>query len=329
MKIFLSYRREDASGHAGRLYDVLVRRYGAEQVFMDIDAIPVGSQFGEEIHRAVASCDVFIALIGPRWAHVADSDGGRRLDDADDYLRREIESALASDVRVVPVCVQGADLPPADVLPPSLAPLVERQGTKLSDASWHDDVERLVRRLEGRPPPRRNRTLLLAAVAGALALAGVAIALALQDDGEPSLNESEQRLVSSITGAAAAPDACSPKSETAPEADASVSCGPAARVVSEYHQFPTPEAAQRWFAQAELSAGGAGDCAPERFGEPVRAPAAGQFCDDQAGEPHLFYLDEAARIGVEAHVNDIEGRDAINRLLTVRESAWFRFQDQE
>ena len=66
MKIFLSYRREDTSGHAGRLYDLLARRYGAEQIFMDIDAIPVGSEFAKEIHRAVASCDVFIALIGPR-----------------------------------------------------------------------------------------------------------------------------------------------------------------------------------------------------------------------------------------------------------------------
>ena len=162
----------------------------------------------------------------------------------------------------VPVCVQGADLPSADLLPPSLAPLVERQGTKLGDASWHDDVERLVRRLEGRPPRRRTRTLLVAAAVGVLALVGVAIALALQDNDEPSLSEPEQRLVSSITGAAPAPDACGPRSSTAPEADASVNCGPAAHVVTEYHQFPTPEAAQRWFDQAELSADGAGDCAP-------------------------------------------------------------------
>lgn len=177
-------------------------------------------------------------------------DGDRRLDDADDYLRQEVESALASDVRVVPVCVQGADLPSADVLPPSLAPLVERQGTKLGDASWHDDVKRLVRRLEGRPPRRRTRTLLVAAAVGVLALVGVAVALALQDNDEPSLSEPEQRLVSSITGAAPAPDACGPRSSTSPEADASVNCDPAAHVVTEYHQFPTPEAAQRWFDQS-------------------------------------------------------------------------------
>ena len=159
---------------------------------------------------------------------------------------------------------------------------MERQGTKLGDASWHDDVEcALSGQLEGRPPPRHTRTLLVAAAVGVLALVGVAVALALQDNGEPSFSEPEQRLVSRITGAAADPDACNPKSETAPEADASVSCGPASRVVTEYHQFPTPEAAQRWFDQAELSAGGAGDCAPERFGKPVRAPAVSQFCDDQ------------------------------------------------
>jgi TIR domain len=148
LRVFLSYRREDASGHAGRLYDQLAARYGAEQVFMDIDAIPLGSEFGQTISGAVASCDVLIALMGRGWLQAADSDGHRRLDNPDDFVRREIESALAHGVVVVPATVQGAEIPRAEELPPTLAPLTEHQGFELSDTGWHDDVNRLIRRLE-------------------------------------------------------------------------------------------------------------------------------------------------------------------------------------
>jgi hypothetical protein len=148
LRVFLSYRREDASGHAGRLYDLLVARYGAERVFMDIDAIPLGSEFRETINRAVASCDVLIALIGRGWLQATDAGGRRRLDDPDDFVRREIESALAQGVVVVPASIQGAEIPRAQELPPSLAPLTRRQGFQLSDTGWRDDVGRMIRRLE-------------------------------------------------------------------------------------------------------------------------------------------------------------------------------------
>jgi hypothetical protein len=148
LRVFLSYRREDASGHAGRLYDQLAARYGAEEVFMDIDAIPLGSEFRQTISGAVASCDVLIALMGRGWLRAADSDGHRRLDNPDDFVRREIESALAHGVVVVPATVQGAEIPRAEELPRTLAPLTEHQGFELSDTGWHDDVNRLIRRLE-------------------------------------------------------------------------------------------------------------------------------------------------------------------------------------
>ena len=199
LRVFLSYRRDDASGHAGRLYDLLAARYGANRVFMDIDAIPLGSEFGETINRAVAACDVLIALIGRNWLEVRDAGGHRRLDDPDDFVRREIESALAQDVVVVPASVQGAELPRAQELPASLAPLTRRQGIQLSDTGWQDDVGRLIRRLEAvtreqhsdveaadRPAPSRRarpsgRALavmglgflaLLAALVGVLSLTG-------------------------------------------------------------------------------------------------------------------------------------------------------------
>jgi hypothetical protein len=190
LRVFLSYRRDDASGHAGRLYDLLAARYGAERVFMDIDAIPLGSDFGAAIDRAVASCDVLIALIGRQWLAAHDAGGRRRLDDPDDLVRREVESALAQGVVVVPTCVQGAEIPRAEDLPPSLATLTARQGFQLSDAGWQDDVERMLRRLEagkgGPPTPaaRRPRRRALAALAAATALAAIAAVLIARDGGD-------------------------------------------------------------------------------------------------------------------------------------------------
>ena len=118
LRIFLNYRREDTSGHAGRLYDALAGRFGRDNVFMDVDTIGLGSDFATVIEGAVKQCDVLVALIGSRWLDAADADGRRRLDDPDDFVRLELESALTSDLSVVPVTVQGAVFPDPSVLPP-------------------------------------------------------------------------------------------------------------------------------------------------------------------------------------------------------------------
>ena len=151
----------DTGGHAGRLYDALAEHFGPENVFMDIDAIDLGADFAGVINRAVSSCDVVIALIGRQWLTVADAEGRPRIEDPDDFVRLELESALARDVYVVPTCVQGVEVPTADKLPSRLAPLAGRQGTELRDVAWRDDLKRLIRRLEllarergkWKPPP--------------------------------------------------------------------------------------------------------------------------------------------------------------------------------
>ena len=94
MRVFISYRREDTSGQAGRLYDALAKELGQDNVFMDVDTIDIGVEFRHAIESAVTSCDVLFAMIGPRWLTVADSRGERRLSRADDYVRLEIETAL-------------------------------------------------------------------------------------------------------------------------------------------------------------------------------------------------------------------------------------------
>jgi hypothetical protein len=153
LRIFLSYRRDDAAGHAGRLYDVLAERFGEESVFMDIDTIHLGADFHETIERAVSSSDVMITVIGRDWLTATDQSGRRRLDDPDDFVRLEIESALGGPVTLIPVCVEKATMPAARELPPSLGALARRQGIELRDVAWRDDVERLIREIEemGRP----------------------------------------------------------------------------------------------------------------------------------------------------------------------------------
>ena len=146
--IFISYRREDAPGHAGRLYDGLSRRFGEDQVFMDLSMEP-GVDFVEQIDEAVGSCRLLVAVIGPRWASLQDAHGRRRLDDPADFIRVEVETGLRrSEVRVVPVLVQGARMPGADELPASLADLARRNALELSDSRWTYDVDRLTSAVE-------------------------------------------------------------------------------------------------------------------------------------------------------------------------------------
>ena len=169
MRIFLSYRRDDTSGHAGRLYDALSLRLGGGHVFQDVAAIDPGVDFGDAIVRALDDCDAVLAVIGPAWVTASTPAGLRRLEQSDDYVRLELSTALARDARVIPVLVGGAELPSSADLPDELAPLVDRQAVVLHDQSWQQDVDGLVSRLRGQPPARRpHRTL---AICGAVALA--------------------------------------------------------------------------------------------------------------------------------------------------------------
>ena len=147
-RIFINYRREETAYPAGWLYDRLDDHFGGGQVFKDVDSIPLGDDFMEAINRAVGSCDVLLALIGDRWVTITDERGQRRLDDPDDFVRLELEAALARKVRVIPVLIDGARMPRADELPGSLTTLVRRQALELSPSRFESDTSRLFRVLE-------------------------------------------------------------------------------------------------------------------------------------------------------------------------------------
>ena len=145
--VFISYRREDSPGHAGRIYDRVRGRLGPEQVFWDIEIEP-GVDFVEVIEQAVGSCQILIAIIGRNWLNAVDSQGSPRLENPDDFVRLEIESALRRNILVIPVLVFGAPMPrPAD-LPEALRKLARRNALEISDRRFDDDVERLIKMLE-------------------------------------------------------------------------------------------------------------------------------------------------------------------------------------
>jgi len=145
--IFISYRREDAEGQAGRLFDDLSARFGTDSVFMDVEGIDPGLDFRKAIDHEVSACNVLLAVIGKYWIDAKDESSHRRLDDPNDFVRLETATALKRDIPVIPVLVQGARMPRADQLPADLEGLVWRNAVELTHARWDSDVEVLIKAL--------------------------------------------------------------------------------------------------------------------------------------------------------------------------------------
>jgi hypothetical protein len=189
VKLFLSYRRGDAGGHAGRLGDALRLQLGERGVFQDVTAIAPGEDFTVAIDAALDESDAVLVVIGRGWLRAATEDGRPRLFEPGDYVRLELARALERGASVVPVLVNRARLPAASELPADLAPLALRQAVVLHDETWHQDVAGLLRSLRGEsdvPAPGRRRRLLVAAAAGIAVLAIAAWVLAAGADDPPA-----------------------------------------------------------------------------------------------------------------------------------------------
>jgi hypothetical protein len=194
--VFVSYRRDDTGGRAGRLADALAAKFGRRHVFQDVTALKPGASFDDQVDHAIGTSDVVLVVIGRGWADDPDGHGGRRLDRADDFVRHEVRAALRGDVVVVPVLVDGAELPSEQSLPDDLRPLVRRQAATIRDESWHRDVDALIRQLTDGPDAetdrRPNRALLaVGALAVVLVIAAVGV-LATRGGGESSFTEPER-----------------------------------------------------------------------------------------------------------------------------------------
>lgn len=187
-RVFVSYRRSDHVHLSGRLYDRFVSELGAPAVFRDIDGIQPGDDFRVVLERTLAQVDVLVVLIGPTWAD--------RLSESDDFVRLEVAAALRLDTPIIPVLVDGAELPPEEALPPEIEPLLHHQTAIVRrDPDFHADVDKLIVAVRRFAHPQTTRSdsarrgsdakrpAALAAIAGLCVLAGTAgvIAIATRD----------------------------------------------------------------------------------------------------------------------------------------------------
>lgn len=155
-QIFISYRREEAAGHAGRLHDLLVEYFGRDKVFRDVDNIPPGTDFVKAIEEAIRNSAVLVLLIGPRWLVAADVSGRRRLDDPGDFVRLEIAAALAGGVPVLPVLLGEVPMPTPGDLPAELAGLSRWQALRISEDRFGYDFGRLAKAIQKYVPISRR-----------------------------------------------------------------------------------------------------------------------------------------------------------------------------
>ena len=146
--IILSYRRDDTGAIAGRIFDRLVGHYGVDQVFMDIDSIPLRLDFREHIQETLKRCDVLLAIVGARWA-APNEKGSFRINEENDWVRIEVEAALAKNIPVIPVLIDNASLPAPASLPEGLRNLVFRQAAPVDNGrDFNPHMARLIKAMD-------------------------------------------------------------------------------------------------------------------------------------------------------------------------------------
>ena len=159
-KIFISYRRSpDTKEAAGRLRDSLVRRFGEQQVFRDIENIQPGDPWWQEVLLALRGDTIVLALIGVGWVTEKDDEGHRLIDRMDKANRLELERALSEQLRTIPVLIDGANMPASRELPEPLRALTGINALLLRDGDWTTDVRKVIARLENygaKPIKQRN-----------------------------------------------------------------------------------------------------------------------------------------------------------------------------
>jgi hypothetical protein len=145
--IFLVYRRADTGVITGRTFDRLCNAFEREQIFVDIDSIPVGCDFVDYLERAIKACRVMVVMMGNNWLGFDDSGGRRRIDLPLDYLRLELEMAIKHGVNLVPVLIDGASMPRRADLPESIGALADQAPIVLNNRSFGLDYPSLQNKL--------------------------------------------------------------------------------------------------------------------------------------------------------------------------------------
>ena len=158
--IFINFRNGDSEWAAKALRIVLAQRFGKDHVFLSHDSIPIGEPWPDALLENARTCDVFLALIGPKWLTIKGEDGRPRIFSEHDWVRREIAAALATGRAVTPILLgETPRLDPASDLPADIRDLARRQGPRLDVRRFDDDYAGLERKLMEALPGLRPRTM--------------------------------------------------------------------------------------------------------------------------------------------------------------------------
>lgn len=149
-KIFISYRRSDTADFTVALYNELRDYFHDEDIFKDINAILPGQQFAQVLSNALDECAVVLVVIGPRWK----GQDSNRLMEEGDWVRQEIGVALKRNLRVVPLLVNGTQMPQKQDLPVDLHPLLDRQAIPIDNQRFEYDVQQLCKAIKDLVPSR-------------------------------------------------------------------------------------------------------------------------------------------------------------------------------
>src|SRR6516162_6637253 len=193
-KIFINYRREGTIETAGRLYDRIAQTFGHENLFVDF----LGVDLKARLNNQVPMCQAFLTVIGPSWLEAKDEAGQHRIHSPDDFVAVEIVAALAHNIPVIPVLVDGAHMPLMSELPESLERLARRQAVEVRKLHFDRDTEALVERVREALDRKgfarwRPRTFASAALAATVILIGASTYIGIQYILQADLKWQEER----------------------------------------------------------------------------------------------------------------------------------------
>jgi hypothetical protein len=246
-RIFISYRRSDSMAITGRIYDRLVAAFGVHNIFKDVDAIPPGVDFRTYIDDALSKASVVVVIIGQQWVLTTDDYGKRRLNNPDDFVRIEVETALKREnVLVIPVLVNDARMPPPEMLPPSLKELAYRNSLEVrNDPDFNHDVSHLIEVVRTRMPRSRRMLALGLAVVALAAILAAGLLLprlnnsANADQTATAISSTNQAVAAALTRTAAQPSPAPASATPAPTAEATPTVSPTAEATQAVSAAPT------------------------------------------------------------------------------------------
>ena len=151
MKIFVSYRRSDSRAWAERICDKLIHSFGQGAVFKDLDSIEPGQNFKARLTDALTASEVLLTIVGPQWLATQGQSLQSRLHNVEDFVRLEIETAMAYQIPIIPILIDGATLPKKSDLPVSIHSLLNFQAVEVrGDPNFHNDIGRLLNLITAR-----------------------------------------------------------------------------------------------------------------------------------------------------------------------------------